>query len=122
MRGHVAIITKPSLHYVPTESTISGRDVVLIPGLLPIFLQSCEIKSGLGLGKRVRALIPQLQTQLLDKICEIKSGNGLGRDWARGTVPGVLGYTQTAVLYHDSCFPVLLLVTAGPVEHTTNTV
>ena len=28
------IITKPSPHYVLTESTISGRDVVLIPGLL----------------------------------------------------------------------------------------
>ena len=53
MRGHVAIITKPSPHYVPTESTISGRDVVLIPGLLPIFLQGCEIKSGWGLGTRL---------------------------------------------------------------------
>ena len=46
MRGHVAIITKPSPHYVLTKSTISGRDVVLLPGLLPIFLHGCEIKSG----------------------------------------------------------------------------
>ena len=29
------------------------RDVVLIPGLLPIFLHSCEIKSGRGLGTRL---------------------------------------------------------------------
>ena len=34
----------------------------------------------------------------------------------------MLGYTQTAVLYNDSCFPALLLVTAGPVEQTTHTV
>ena len=53
VRGHVAIITKPSPHYVITKSTISGRDVVLIPGLLPIFLHSCEIKSGSGLGTRL---------------------------------------------------------------------
>ena len=39
--------------YVLTESTISGRDVVLIPGLLPIFLHSCEIKYGRGLGTRL---------------------------------------------------------------------
>ena len=50
MRGHIAIITKLSPHYVPTESTISGCDVVLIPGLLPIFLHGCDIKSGWGLG------------------------------------------------------------------------
>ena len=29
------------------------RDVVLIPGLLPIFLHGCEIKSGSGLGTRL---------------------------------------------------------------------
>ena len=29
------------------------RDVVLIPGLLPIFFHSCEIKSGSGLGMRL---------------------------------------------------------------------
>ena len=50
VHGHVAIITKPSPHYILTEFTISGRDVVLIPGLLPIFLHCCEIKSGWGLG------------------------------------------------------------------------
>ena len=54
---HVAIITKPSPHYVPTES-ISGRDVVLIPGLLPIFLHGCEIKSGRGLGTRLHVAPP----------------------------------------------------------------
>ena len=53
VRGHVAIITKPSPHYVLTESTISGRDVVLLPGLLPIFLHGCEIKFGWGRGKRL---------------------------------------------------------------------
>ena len=50
---HVAIITKPSPHYVITEFTISGRDVVLLPGLLPIFLHGCKIKSGWGLGTRL---------------------------------------------------------------------
>ena len=44
---------EPSPHYVLTESTISGCDVVLIPGLLPIFLHSCEKKSGCGLGTRL---------------------------------------------------------------------
>ena len=29
------------------------REIVLIPGLLPIFLYSCEIKSGSGLGTRL---------------------------------------------------------------------
>ena len=29
------------------------REIVLIPGLLPIFLHSCEIKSGSGLGTRL---------------------------------------------------------------------
>ena len=53
VRGHVAVITKPSPHYVLTESTISGRDVVLLPGLLPIFLHDCAIKSGSGLGMRL---------------------------------------------------------------------
>ena len=53
VRGHVAIIAKLSSHYVPTESTISGCDV-LIPGLLPIFLHGCEIKCGWGLGTRLR--------------------------------------------------------------------
>ena len=63
-----------------------------------------------------RALIPRLQTQaarkkLRDKIWE----------WS-GVKARLLGYTKTAVLHHDSCFPVLLLVTAGPVEQTTHTV
>ena len=44
---------KPSPHYVITESTISGCDIVLLPGLLPIFLHGCEIKSGWGLGTRL---------------------------------------------------------------------
>ena len=30
------------------------RDVPMIPGLLPIFLHGCEIKSGSGLGTRLR--------------------------------------------------------------------
>ena len=53
MHGHNAIITKPSTHNVITEYTISSRGVVLIPGLLPIFLHGCEIKSGSGLGTRL---------------------------------------------------------------------
>ena len=56
VRGHIAIIMKPSPHYrdyVLTESTISGHDIVLLPGLLPIFLHGCEIKSGWGLGMRL---------------------------------------------------------------------
>ena len=53
VRGHVAIITKPSPHYIITQSTISGRDVVLLPGLLPVFLHGYEIKSGWGLGTRL---------------------------------------------------------------------
>ena len=53
VRGYVAINTKPSPHYVLTESTNSGCEVVLIPGLLPIFLHRCEIKSGWGLGTRL---------------------------------------------------------------------
>ena len=32
------------------------HDVVLIPGLLPIFLHSCKIKSGSGLGMRLCVL------------------------------------------------------------------
>ena len=44
---------KPSPRYVLTESTIPVRDAVLIPGLLPIFLHGCEIKSGRGLGTRL---------------------------------------------------------------------
>ena len=32
------------------------RDVVLLPGLLPIFLHGCEIKSGRGLGTRLSTL------------------------------------------------------------------
>ena len=50
---------------VQTESTLhTDRDhhfqsvtyfcIVLIPGLLPIFLHGCEIKSGSGLGTRLR--------------------------------------------------------------------
>ena len=31
------------------------RDVVMVPGLLPIFLHGCEIKSGSGLGTRLVA-------------------------------------------------------------------
>ena len=63
-----------------------------------------------------RALIPRLQTQaarkkLRDKIWE----------WP-GVKARLLGYTQTAVLHHDSCYPVLLLITAGPVEQTTHRV
>ena len=41
--------------FVLTESSPSFpvRDVVLIPGLLPIFLYGCEIKSRSGLGTRL---------------------------------------------------------------------
>ena len=43
-----------------TESTISGCDVLLLPGLLPIFLHGCEIKSGWGLGTRLQNHIYEL--------------------------------------------------------------
>ena len=33
------------------------RDVVLVPGLVPIFLHGCEIKSGSVLGTRLRVSI-----------------------------------------------------------------
>ena len=69
VRGHVAIITKPSPHYVPTESTISGCDVVLIPDLLPIFLHGCEIKSGSGLGTRLAFSSVLRPFTLLDDLC-----------------------------------------------------
>ena len=46
LHGHVAIITKPSPPF-------PIRDVVLVPGLLPIFLHGCKIKSGSGLGTRL---------------------------------------------------------------------
>ena len=46
VRGHVVIITKLSPPF-------PVRDVALIPGLLPIFLHSCEIKSGRDLGTRL---------------------------------------------------------------------
>ena len=46
LRGHVAIITKPSPPF-------PVRDVVLLPGLLPVFLHGCKIKSGSGLGMRL---------------------------------------------------------------------
>ena len=48
VEGHVVIITKLSPHYV-LSPPFPVHDVVLIPGLLPIFLHSCEIKSGSGL-------------------------------------------------------------------------
>ena len=51
--GTLPSLRKPSPHYVLNESTISGRDVVLLRGLLPIFLFGCEIKSGWGLGTRL---------------------------------------------------------------------
>ena len=38
------------------------RDVVLIPGLLPIFLQDCKIKSGSGLGTRLSPWFKKLSS------------------------------------------------------------
>ena len=35
-----------------------ARDVAMIPGLLPIFLHGCEIKSGGGLGTRLINMKP----------------------------------------------------------------
>ena len=37
------------------------RDVVLVPGLLPVFLHGCEIKSGSGLGTRLGKLFSELK-------------------------------------------------------------
>ena len=39
--------------FVLTESSISSRDIAVIPGLLPTFLHGYEIKSGSGLGTRL---------------------------------------------------------------------
>ena len=51
LHRHIAIIMKPSPPF-----PIS--DVVMVQGLLLIFLHSCEIKSGSGLGTRLVAGIP----------------------------------------------------------------
>ena len=53
MRGHVAIITKPSPHYVITESTISGRDV-FAPRLSPDFSPRLRDKIWVGPGDEAR--------------------------------------------------------------------
>ena len=42
-------LRKNRVHHVP----FPVRDVVMVPGLLPIFLHGCEIKSGSGLGTRL---------------------------------------------------------------------
>ena len=52
LRGHIAIIRKLSPHYV-LSTLFSVHDVVLVPGLLPILLHGCEIKSGSSLGTRL---------------------------------------------------------------------
>ena len=36
-----------------TSPPFPARDVAIIPGLLPIFLYGCAIKSGSGLSKRL---------------------------------------------------------------------
>ena len=51
LHWHSAIIMKSSPHYVSPPFPVC--DVVLVPGLLPIFLHSCEIKSGNGLGMKL---------------------------------------------------------------------
>ena len=53
--GHVAVITKPSPHYIYKPCPpIPARDVAMIPCRpLLIFLHSCKIKSGIGLGTRL---------------------------------------------------------------------
>ena len=71
MQAHVAIITKLSPHYVPTKFTISGCDVVLIPGLLPIFLHGCKIKSAWGLGTRLFLLCRHQQQIYIGSDAEI---------------------------------------------------
>ena len=53
--------TEFMLHTKPSPP-FPVRDIVLIPGLLPIFLHNCEIKSGSGLGTR---LVPFFTSQLL---------------------------------------------------------
>ena len=47
------VIMKSSPHYILIEFMISGRDIVLVPGLLPIFLHGCKIKSESDLGTRL---------------------------------------------------------------------
>ena len=56
-------------HHYETESTLRTNqvhhDVVMVLGLLPIFLHSCEIKSGSGLGMRLEYHTTRLSTQHL---------------------------------------------------------
>ena len=42
-----------SLYFAEPRSPFPVNDVVLVPALLSIFLHSCEIKSGSGLGTRL---------------------------------------------------------------------
>ena len=51
LHRHIAIIMKPSPPFLIS-------DVVMVQGLLLIFLHSCEIKSGSGLGTKLVAGIP----------------------------------------------------------------
>ena len=48
--------------FVLTESTISGSWRILIPGLLPIFLHGCEMKSESGLGTRLALYVSSVRT------------------------------------------------------------
>ena len=56
--GHSQILSRSRGHvtYKPNPPFL-GCNVVLIPGLLPIFLHGCEIKSGCGLGTRLAMVV-----------------------------------------------------------------
>ena len=54
-------------HYVLTESIISGRDKVLLPGLLQIFLHGCEI-IWVGPGDKARKTVVGNKFQTVHKV------------------------------------------------------
>ena len=98
LRGQVAIITKPGPPF-------PIRDVVMVPGLLPIFLYGCEIKSGSGLGTRLPFL-------------DFVSGRSWSWQTAHARVGGVVWWTSTfhflAVFwYHLSVYRIVDFVPAG---------
>ena len=70
LRGYIAIITKLSPPFPVC-------DVVLVPGLLPIFLHGCKIKSGSGLGTRQQNSYTHMQESITEYV---------HRQWIFGTL------------------------------------
>ena len=101
------------------------RDVVLIPGLLPIFLHGCEIKSGWGLGMRLSYFQAAVSVQI-----KIKSEPGCSfstyqdQEWTlsflvivtnillHSFMPNITGYFYIATACQD-----LLVCEAQPMSN-----